>query len=49
MSSPCLTFDLLYDLNIQGIQSLGTDHACVQISGLYNEVNRSYAFFSNRG
>ena len=41
MTSSYLTFDLRYYLNIQ---CLGTGHAHVQISGLYYEVNRSYAF-----
>ena len=30
MTSSYLTFDFLYDLNIQCIQSLGTGHAHVQ-------------------
>ena len=49
MTSLCLTFNLRYDLNIPRIQSLSTGHGDVQISGLYNEVNRSYAFFNKKG
>ena len=46
MTSLCLKFDLWYDLNNQGIQSLSTGHVHVQISGLYYEGNRIYASFS---
>ena len=48
MTSSCLTFDLQYNHRIQHIQSLGTGHAHVQISGLYYEVNRNYTFFNER-
>ena len=40
MTSSCLTFDLRYVLDIQRIQSLGTGHPHVQISGLLYEVHR---------
>ena len=49
MTSSFFTFDFRYDFDIQCIHSLGTGHAHVQISGLYYVVNRSYAFFSDRG
>ena len=49
MTSSCLTFDLRYDLNIQCIQSLITVHTHVQISGLYYELNKSYAFLNVLG
>ena len=48
MASSHLTLDLLYDLHIQRIQNLSTAHAHVQLSGLYYEVNRSYALFHAR-
>ena len=38
MTPSYLTFDLRCELNIQGIQSLNTGHAHVEISGLYYEV-----------
>ena len=46
MTSSCLTSDLQNNLNIQGIQSLNTGHAHVEISDLYNEENRSYRVYS---
>ena len=51
MTSSCLTFDLRYVLDIQRIQSLGTGHPHVQISGLLYEVHRilfSIAGISNK-
>ena len=50
MTSSCLTFDLWYDPNSQRIQTLSTDHAHVQITGLYYEVNRSRsnAYYNDR-
>ena len=47
--STCLTFHLRYELNSQRKQSLSTDHAHVQISGLYYERNRSYSLLNDRG
>ena len=44
MTSFCFTFDLRYELNIHGIQSLSTGDAHVQKSGFYYEVNKSYTF-----
>ena len=49
MTPSCLTFALRYDLDITRIQIPSTGHAHVQISGLYYEVNRRYAVFSDRG
>ena len=45
MTSFCFTFDLRYELNIHGIQSLSTGDAHVQISDVYYEVNKSYTFW----